>query len=112
MFAAHTWALSRTNAISKMQLLAPKMQQHMITISKENYLEAVLEAESEGERDSALLRFRDTRGIRPGGKVRVLERNCDQTLMLVTPKNRVAVGGPAAEKVWVAPAGKVKLRGY
>jgi len=56
------------------------------------------------ERDSMLLRFLDERGIRPGARVRVLERNYDQTLTLVTDKDKVSVGGPAAEKVWVAPA--------
>lgn len=62
------------------------------------------------ERDSTLLRFLDEHGIRPGAKVRVLERNYDQTLTLVTEKNKVSVGGPAAEKVWVAPVKSGKLR--
>jgi len=62
------------------------------------------------ERDSALLRFLDERGIRPGAKLRVLERNYDQTMTLLTDKHKVSVGGPAAEKVWVAPAGAGKLR--
>ena len=55
------------------------------------------------ERDSALLRFLDERGIRPGAELRVLERNYDQTMTLITGKHKVSVGGPAAEKVWVAP---------
>ena len=58
---------------------------------------------SVNERDSGLLRFLDERGIRPGVKVRVLERNYDQTLTLDTDKHKVSLGGPAAEKVWVAP---------
>ena len=58
------------------------------------------------ERDSQLLRFLDERGIRPGATVRVLERNYDQTLTLMADKRRVSVGGPAAEKVWVAPIGR------
>lgn len=58
------------------------------------------------ERDSQLLRFLDERGIRPGATVRVLERNYDQTLTLMADKHRVSVGGPAAEKVWVAPIGR------
>lgn len=56
------------------------------------------------ERDSMLLRFLDERGIRPGAKIRVLERNYDQTLTLVTDKDKVSLGGPAAEKVWVESA--------
>jgi DtxR family transcriptional regulator, Mn-dependent transcriptional regulator len=64
------------------------------------------------ERDSELLRFLDDRGIRPGARVRVLERNYDQTLTLVTDKERVFVGGPAAEKVWVvlAKTGRLQKR--
>jgi DtxR family Mn-dependent transcriptional regulator len=62
------------------------------------------------ERDSALLRFLDERGIRPGARLRVLERNYDQTLTLRTRQRRVSVGGPAAEKVWVAPAGEAPAR--
>ena len=55
------------------------------------------------ERDSTLLRFLDERSIRPGAEVRVVERNYDQTLTLVTEKDKVSIGGPAAERVWVAP---------
>lgn len=62
------------------------------------------------ERDNALLRFLDERGIRPGAKVRVLERNYDQTLTLATDKHKVSIGGPAAEKVWVALARPGGLR--
>ena len=62
------------------------------------------------ERDSALLRFLDERGIRPGAQVRVLERNYDQTMTLLADKRKVSLGGPAAEKVWVAPEGKSQKR--
>jgi len=56
------------------------------------------------EQDTALLRFLDERGIRPGAKLQVLARHYDETLTLVTDKHKVAIGGPAAEKVWIAPA--------
>jgi DtxR family Mn-dependent transcriptional regulator len=62
------------------------------------------------ERDSALLRFLDERGIRPGAKLQVLERNYDQTMTLRTENRKVSLGGPAAEKVWVAPAAGSKKR--
>ena len=62
------------------------------------------------ERDSALLRFLDERGIRPGAQVRVLERNYDQTMTLLAEKHKVSLGGPAAERVWVALAKAAKLR--
>jgi len=55
------------------------------------------------ERDGTLLRFLDDRGIRPGARLCVLERNYDQTLTMRAGKGKVSVGGPAAEKVWVAP---------
>jgi DtxR family transcriptional regulator, Mn-dependent transcriptional regulator len=61
------------------------------------------------ERDTQLLRFLDERGIRPGAELRVIQRNYDQTLLLATQRKRVSIGGPAAQQVWVAPAGK-KLR--
>jgi len=62
------------------------------------------------ERDSALLRFLDERGIRPGATLQVLERNYDQTMTLITDKNKVSVGGPAAEKVWVEPVAEGRVR--
>lgn len=62
------------------------------------------------ELDSALLRFLDERGIRPGARVRVLERNYDQTLSMIIDKGKVSIGGPAAEKIWVAPAATSKSR--
>jgi DtxR family Mn-dependent transcriptional regulator len=64
------------------------------------------------ERDSALLRFLDERGIRPGARLHVVERSYDQTVTLTTDKHKVFIGGPAAEKVWLIPveAGKSRKR--
>jgi DtxR family Mn-dependent transcriptional regulator len=56
------------------------------------------------ERDRRLLEFLETRGIRPGAKFRVLERNYDQTLTLSTAAGNVSLGRAAAERVWIAPA--------
>jgi DtxR family Mn-dependent transcriptional regulator len=56
------------------------------------------------ERDTALLRFLDQRGIRPGARLRLVERSYDQTVTLVAGKRKVFIGRPAAEKVWVAEA--------
>jgi DtxR family Mn-dependent transcriptional regulator len=64
------------------------------------------------ERDGALLRFLDERGIQPGARVRVLERNYDQTLTMIAAKGKISVGGPAADKVWVAPVNGRKLKKY
>ena len=53
------------------------------------------------EQDSALLRFLDERGIRPGARLLVVERSYDETVTLTTEKHKVFVGGAAAKKVWV-----------
>src|SRR6202035_3041909 len=56
------------------------------------------------ERDRLLLEFLETRGIRPGAKLRLLERNYDQTLTLSTSTGNVSLGPAAADRVWVSPA--------
>jgi DtxR family transcriptional regulator, Mn-dependent transcriptional regulator len=53
------------------------------------------------ERDRHLLEFLDQRGIRPGAKVHLTNRNYDQTLSLTTTAGRVSLGLSAAERVWV-----------
>lgn len=54
------------------------------------------------ERDRRLLEFLENRGIRPGAKLRLLERNYDQTLTLSTTAGNVSLGRAAADRVWVA----------
>ena len=56
------------------------------------------------ERDRRLLEFLEARGIRPGARLRLLERNYDQTLALSTVAGNVSLGRAAAERVWVSPA--------
>lgn len=56
------------------------------------------------ERDRKLLEFLEHRGIRPGVKVDLLERNYDQTLSVRTAKGSVILGRLSAEKVWLRPA--------
>ncbi len=55
------------------------------------------------ERDPRLLRFLHENGIAPGGAVRILKKNYDQTLAIETPSGSATIGAPAAEKVWVKP---------
>src|ERR1700691_5744471 len=63
------------------------------------------------ERDRHLLEFLEHRGIRPGAKVHVADRNYDQTLTLTTAVGRVSLGVSAAEKDWVTVAeGKANSR--
>jgi len=58
------------------------------------------------ERDRRLLEFLEHRGIRPGAKLRLLERNYDQTLTLSTPSGTVSLGPAASERVWLVPGGR------
>jgi DtxR family transcriptional regulator, iron-dependent repressor len=53
------------------------------------------------ERDRKLLEFLESRGVRPGAKLRVADRNYDQTLTLETDAGTVPLGQKAAERVWV-----------
>ena len=53
------------------------------------------------ERDEKLLRFLQQAGIEPGGSVRVLQRNYDQTVGIQTAAGRFTIGPAAAEKVRV-----------
>ena len=54
------------------------------------------------ERDRHLLEFLETRGIRPGAEVGLVERNYDKTLSIRTPAGNMIVGRPAADKIWVS----------
>jgi hypothetical protein len=56
------------------------------------------------ERDRHLLEFLEARGIRPAAKLRLIERNYDQTLSLSTSAGKVSLGRAAADRVWVSPA--------
>src|SRR3984957_6632754 len=56
------------------------------------------------ERDRQLLEFLEARGIRPGSKLRLLERNYDQTLTLSTRAANISLGRAAAERVGVSAA--------
>src|SRR5215470_5285214 len=60
------------------------------------------------ERDRGLLEFLEHRGIRPGAKLRLLERNYDQTLTLTTPDGTISLGPAASERVWLTAASKTK----
>ena len=53
------------------------------------------------ERDEKLLRFLQQAGIEPGGAVRVVQRNYDQTVAIETTAGRFTIGPAAAEKVRV-----------
>jgi DtxR family transcriptional regulator, Mn-dependent transcriptional regulator len=56
------------------------------------------------ERDRKLLEFLEARGIRPGARIRLLERNYDKTLSLRGSAGAVVLGGEAAGRIWISPA--------
>jgi len=60
------------------------------------------------ERDRQLLEFLEHRGIRPGARLRLLERNYDQTVTVSTPAGKFSLGPAASGRVWVAPVGRSK----
>jgi DtxR family Mn-dependent transcriptional regulator len=53
------------------------------------------------ERDSRLLEFLHKLGIGPKIRVRLLERNYDDTLRVQTSAGEITLGVPAASRVWV-----------
>ena len=55
------------------------------------------------ERDRHLLEFLEERGIRPGAKLSVVERNYDKTLSIRAAASNIVLGRSAAEKIWVSP---------
>ena len=60
------------------------------------------------ERDRGLLEFLEHRGVRPGARLRLLERNYDQTLTLATPAGKVSLGPAASERVWLSSVPRAK----
>jgi hypothetical protein len=60
------------------------------------------------ERDRGLLEFLEHRGIRPGAKLKVTERNYDQTLTLQTEQGSISLGPAASERVWLNAPSKAK----
>jgi len=60
------------------------------------------------ERDRRLLEFLEYRGVRPGAKLRLIERNYDQTLTLSTPAGTISLGPAASVRVWLSPAARPK----
>jgi DtxR family Mn-dependent transcriptional regulator len=55
------------------------------------------------ERDRNLLEYLHELGIRPGVRVRMLARNCDDTVSLRVGRNPVQLGRAAAARIWVSP---------
>ncbi len=60
------------------------------------------------ERDRGLLEFLEHRGIRPGARLRLVERNYDHTVTLSTPAGTVSLGPAASERVWLTTVSRGK----
>jgi len=56
------------------------------------------------ERDRHLLEFLDARGIRPGVRVDLVERNYDQTMSVRTTSGPATLGHLATGRIWLARA--------
>jgi len=63
------------------------------------------------ERDRRLLEFLEERDVRPGAKLRLLDRNYDQTITLGVENRKISLGNAAAERVWVTPEAAGKRQG-
>jgi DtxR family Mn-dependent transcriptional regulator len=63
---------------------------------------ARVKVDSMHERDRKLLEYFDGLGIRPGVRIKVLDRNYDGTLSLRLGKRPTILGEAAARKVWVS----------
>ena len=61
---------------------------------------AAIQVTSVFERDRKLLEYLDGLGIRPGSGLRVMARNCDDTMTLKVDGQSVQLGCAAASKVW------------
>jgi hypothetical protein len=56
------------------------------------------------EKDPQFLEFLEQRGLRPAARLRVLEREYDETMSLTVAgcgSARIHLGKPATERVWV-----------
>jgi DtxR family Mn-dependent transcriptional regulator len=54
------------------------------------------------ERDRNLLEFLEARGIRPGTRLNLLERNYDKTFSIKTGSRPIVLGRAAAERIWLS----------
>jgi DtxR family transcriptional regulator, Mn-dependent transcriptional regulator len=91
--------------LSEMESSASRRRRGLVLMANAN-LGSAYTVSGIYERDRGLLEFLESRGVRPGAKLRLLERNYDHTLTLATPAGKISLGPAASEKVWLAPAKK------
>jgi DtxR family Mn-dependent transcriptional regulator len=93
--------------LSEMESSASRRRRGLVLLSDAD-LETNYTVSGIYERDSGLLEFLEHRGVRPGAKLRVMERNYDQTLTLATPEGTVSLGPAASERVWLSQSSRAK----
>src|SRR5271166_3360771 len=93
--------------MSEMESPASRRQRGLLLLADAD-LESTYIISGIYERDRQLLEFLEHRGVRPGAKLRLLERNYDQTLTLSTAAGTVSLGPAASRRVWLAPAPRPK----
>ena len=88
--------------LSEMESPASRRRRGLVLLSE---AEAGRNYEVSGiyERDRKLLEFLEGRGIRPGARIGLLERNYDKTISIRTTKGATVLGRSAAERIWVSP---------
>ena len=89
--------------LSEMESPASRRRRGLVLLAEADVAKSYL-VSGVYERDRNLLEFLEARGIRPGAELRLVTRNYDQTLSLITQIGKVNLGVPAAERVWVRPS--------
>jgi DtxR family Mn-dependent transcriptional regulator len=93
--------------LSEMESSASRRRRGLVLLA-EAHVDTPYSVSGIYERDRGLLEFLEHRGIRPGARLKVMERNYDQTLTLNTDEGTVSLGPAASERVWLTPAPKSK----
>ena len=93
--------------LSEMESAASRRRRGLVLLAEAN-LDTNYMVSGIYERDRGLLEFLEHRGIRPGSKLKVAERNYDQTLTLNTEEGTISLGPAASERVWLIAATKSK----
>jgi len=87
--------------LSEMESSASRRRRGLVLLADAD-LQTIYTVSGVYERDRGLLEFLEHRGVRPGAKLRLLERNYDKTLTLSTPAGTISLGPAASERVWLS----------
>src|SRR5215472_3379530 len=93
--------------LSEMESSASRRRRGLVLLA-EAHVDTPYSVSGIYERDRGLLEFLEHRGIRPGARLKVMERNYDQTLTLNTDEGNVSLGPAASERVWLTTVSRAK----